>query len=189
MQKEIGVATYTGIWFTPLNPKERDVKIIDIAHALSMVCRFGGHAKKFYSVAEHCVKCAEISDESNKLNCLLHDASEAYIGDMCAPIKEQSDFGALYKGYEKKLQNCINNKFGCNKNKQVQIYDRMMLAKEGPELIPNYDWEDMGPIAQTEIECWSPNYAYDNFINAFKKYTNMSASEFYDKNVFGTSIV
>lgn len=85
--------TYSGIKFYPLDPKEEEVRIEDVAHALSLLCRYGGHSKEFYSVAQHSVHCAEFINERYP-NCkdlelwgLSHDFTEAYIGDVIRPLK------------------------------------------------------------------------------------------------------
>ena len=70
--------TYTGKKFYPFDPREEEVDILDIAHALSQLCRFGGHTKEFYSVAEHCVLVSMCCPSEVKLLGLLHDAAEAY---------------------------------------------------------------------------------------------------------------
>lgn len=81
------IQTFTGKQFWPLAPKASDVCIEDIAHALSLKCRFGGHVKKFYSVAEHCVRVMKILKPADQLWGLMHDAAEAYLPDIAAPIK------------------------------------------------------------------------------------------------------
>lgn len=86
------IQTYTGRKFFPLNPRAEDICVEDIAHSLSLKCRFGGHCLRFYSVAQHCVlvsKLLEPAEESTLLWGLLHDAAEAYIPDFAAPIKHQ----------------------------------------------------------------------------------------------------
>ena len=79
--------TYTGRKFWPLDPREEDIDPADIAHALSLICRFGGHARRFYSVAEHCVLLSYAVAPEHALWALLHDAAEAYVGDMVRPLK------------------------------------------------------------------------------------------------------
>lgn len=80
------MSTYTGRKFWPMDPDYREIDILDIARALSMQCRYNGHVKKFYSVAEHCwlvsLACPEYP-----LWGLLHDASEAYLSDIIRPVK------------------------------------------------------------------------------------------------------
>lgn len=84
--------TYTGKIFDPMNMTEEDIAIEDIAHALSLTCRGGGHVRYFYSVAQHSINCmleakARGWSDRMQLACLLHDASEAYISDVIRPVK------------------------------------------------------------------------------------------------------
>lgn len=87
MSDRIGdwIQTYTGRPFWPLDPRPEDVDIVDISHALSLICRFVGQCTKFYSVAEHSVRVSRIVPT---LYALLHDAAEAYTGDICTQIKK-----------------------------------------------------------------------------------------------------
>lgn len=90
------VQTYSGVKFPLFEFTSDDVKILDIAHALSMQCRFNGHIKRFYSVAEHCWLVSHIVPVEYALTGLLHDAPETYIGDMVSPLKrEMFDFTRL----------------------------------------------------------------------------------------------
>ncbi len=89
--------THSGKMFDIFNPKPEDICIEDIAHALSMQCRFNGHTKEFYSVAEHSLNCARIAaaqelDTDAVLFTLLHDAHEAYLGDFPAPWGNRINF-------------------------------------------------------------------------------------------------
>lgn len=79
--------TYTGRRFYPLDPRPEDVDPVDIAHALSLICRYGGHVDRFYSVAEHCILVSQAVAPEHRLWALLHDATEAYVGDMVRPLK------------------------------------------------------------------------------------------------------
>lgn len=87
------ILTYTKKEFYPLEPKIQDIDIIDIAHALSLLCRANGHFKHFYSVGLHSINCAyeaRARGYSNNviLGCLLHDGSEAYLADITRPVKK-----------------------------------------------------------------------------------------------------
>ena len=82
------ISTYTDKKFHYLNPTEEEICIEDIAHALALTCRFGGHCSKFYSVAEHSIRVSNIVPETLRLQALLHDAHEAYLHDVPRPIKE-----------------------------------------------------------------------------------------------------
>ena len=81
------IQTFTGRKVYPLALKPSDVCVEDIAHALSMKCRFNGHCREFYSVAEHSTRVAMILPKGKQVFGLLHDAAEAYLPDVCAPIK------------------------------------------------------------------------------------------------------
>lgn len=79
--------TYTGVQFWPLDPRIEDINIEDIAHALAHTCRWGGHARQFYSVAQHSVVCSHYAKAEHKFIALMHDAAEAYTGDVKRPLK------------------------------------------------------------------------------------------------------
>ena len=84
--------TYTGNKIDPMNMTASDISIQDIAHALSLTCRGGGHVSYFFSVAQHSINCMNEAkargwSERLQLACLLHDASEAYISDIIRPVK------------------------------------------------------------------------------------------------------
>ena len=88
--------TWTGRQFDPLHMQPSDVSLEDIAHALSLLCRGGGHLDRFYSVGQHCINCAGEArargwSDRLVLACLLHDASEAYISDIIRPVKIHLD--------------------------------------------------------------------------------------------------
>src|ERR1035441_7448066 len=81
------IGTFSGLRFWPLDPDPDKILIEDIAHALAHQCRFGGHASKFYSVAEHSVHVSKLCAPKDALWGLLHDASEAYCGAVWAPAR------------------------------------------------------------------------------------------------------
>ena len=112
------IQTYTGKKFFPLKPNPADICIEDIAHSLSMQCRFAGHSKQFYSVAQHCnamVNCWFPHPEQRELAkyALLHDASEAYLTDIPRPLKHLPEF-QFYRKAKKRLTKMIYIKFGLN---------------------------------------------------------------------------
>lgn len=101
------ISTFTGQSFNVLTPDPLTVKIEDIAHALSLLCRANGHFNRFYSVAEHSINCCKEAaargyDKTIQLCCLLHDASEAYMCDIPRPIK-----GQAYMENEDRLEKAI----------------------------------------------------------------------------------
>lgn len=107
------ITTYSGIRMNPVQPQKDDIDIKDIAHALSLVCRGGGHVTHFYSVAQHCLACAEEARLRGcsirvQLGALLHDGSEAYMSDLVRPVKEQIP---QYRTIENRLIDTIWAKF------------------------------------------------------------------------------
>lgn len=95
--KKYFITTIGGRKFNPLSPSLNNIDIEDIAHSLSLICRANGHFKQFFSVARHCINCAKeakVRGHSPKIQmlCLLHDATEAYVGDMTRPLKLQLDY-------------------------------------------------------------------------------------------------
>lgn len=107
------ITTYSGMRLVPMEPEADKIKIADIAHALSMICRGNGHVKTFFSVGQHCVNCAleaEARGYSARviLGCLLHDAGEAYLSDVPRPFKKYLNG---YEAYEQKLLDVIYTKY------------------------------------------------------------------------------
>lgn len=107
------IKTYTGVMMDPLEPKEDEIRILDIAHALSMLCRANGHFKSFYSVGQHSINCMQEAiargySRRVQLACLLHDASEAYLADVTRPVKKELP---KYLEIEKPLQDLIWRKY------------------------------------------------------------------------------
>lgn len=103
------LTTFTGRKFFPLSPEADQVDIEDIARGLSKICRFCGQIKDFYSVAEHSVEVMHLVPDRLKLAALLHDASEAYISDIPAPLKKQLPD---YQKVEGLIEWAVDEKFG-----------------------------------------------------------------------------
>lgn len=108
MSKE-WIQTYTNKHFYPFDPNPDDICIEDIAHSLSLQCRFTGHSKVFYSVAQHSVLVSELSGP-HVLWGLLHDASEAYLTDVARPVKHSAAF-ATYRYAESIIMKAICKRF------------------------------------------------------------------------------
>ena len=124
----------SGELFYPLSPDPGEVTIQDIAHALSMKCRYGGHCLKFYSVAEHSVYVSQNVPEEYALWGLLHDAAEAYSADIPRPIKKNlKEWAAI----EERIQNAVCDRFGLDRKEPdiVKLVDTQMLLKEKDALL------------------------------------------------------
>jgi hypothetical protein len=166
------IQTYTGRPFYPLEPREQDVDIFDIAHSLSMLCRYNGAVRKFYSVAEHCVLLSHAVDPENAQWALLHDAAEAYIGDMAWPLKQEMP---AFRLAEDGIMSVICTKFGLDpvQPEQVTEYDRRIVLDErdalmAPAQIPWPYLEELAPL-QVCIQGWSPPRAKVEYELRFKQ--------------------
>jgi 5'-deoxynucleotidase YfbR-like HD superfamily hydrolase len=179
--------TVSGKQFWPLDPRADEICIEDIAHALSNVCRFTGHASRFYSVAEHSCHVANLIGEECKrlgrskdipqlkMAGLLHDASEAYLCDLSGPIKGATRFGTLYKRFEAGLQSAVEQRFGCPSldSAIVRWADKVMLAHEMQALIQSRAvlHVDVSLAAGADMpdlrEPWTPSVARCNFLEAY----------------------
>lgn len=117
------ILTFSKTKFYPLAPDIDDIKIEDIAHALSLMTRANGHFSTFYSVAQHSINCYMEAKERGyskriQLGCLLHDASEAYLSDITRPVKQNIP---KYFDYEEKIQQLIFKKYGLGNLSKEEI--------------------------------------------------------------------
>jgi len=129
MPKGDYLTTITGRKFWPLDPSVNDIDINDIAWALSRICRYGGHTCIHYSVATHCIAVSYLVPEEYALWALLHDASEAYVGDMVRPLKHMMP---EYMAVEEKVVSTIAEAFGLESPMPecVHTADRMITEAE-----------------------------------------------------------
>lgn len=144
----------------PFNMKADDIDIQDISHSLSMQCRYNGHLGRFYSVAEHCVLVSQLVPAEQKLWGLLHDATEAYVGDLISPIKRKMDDFVLL---EDEIHGAVSQHFG--------------LTSYIPDLVHNADkyiqeleceWINAGcPNGMHGIVGLDPSAAATLFMNTF----------------------
>ncbi|WP_035670040.1 hypothetical protein [Bradyrhizobium liaoningense] len=165
------IQTYTGKKFWPLDPKPEEVDIRDIAHALSLLCRFGGHCYRFYSVAEHSMLVSRHSG-AHALWGLLHDASEAYLIDVPRPLKR----GLVgYREAEAKLQGVICEAFGLpvEQPDEVSRADVALLMDERLQIMapaPEPWSSDTDPLGAA-LSCHTPRIAEALFMEAFEALT------------------
>mgnify|MGYP001559998631 FL=1 len=132
------ILTFTGKRIYPLDPRPDELDIYDIAHALSLQCRFNGHVRVFYSVAEHLLRVSRILPAEFALWGLLHDTPEAYLGDLVSPIKYDKKFGKEYREAEKRLMGVIARNFGLTpaaEPRTVKFADRILLVTEARDLM------------------------------------------------------
>lgn len=121
------IQTYTGHQFRILEPDPETIHIIDIAHALSNLCRFAGHCSEFYSVAQHSVLVSHIVSPENAMWGLMHDASEAYICDITKPLKLIPEM-APYRKIEQNIMKTICRSIGLPEQMPEEIKTADLLA-------------------------------------------------------------
>ena len=172
--KDPWIQTYSGVRFDPLNPTIDSICIEDISQALSLQCRFSGHSKFHYSVAQHSLLTSYLVSKQNQLHALLHDASEAYLVDLPTPLKLAKGFES-YLIFEKKLEAVIAEKFGLTAimPEEVRAADKMMLATEARDLIaPRPDWKfEYSPLPFSILQM-SPEEAKMAFLKRFEELRN-----------------
>lgn len=154
----IFMRTFSGKFVDPLDLNPEDINIFDIAHALSNICRFGGHCPIFYSVAQHSVLCSHMASPNNKLEALMHDASEAYLSDVPTPIKHRI---TNYYDIEDRAMRVISKKFdfGFPFTEETKHIDKMVLHLEFSNLF-NYDLNN-------NIKIKSPQEAKNEFLSTY----------------------
>ena len=166
------IQTYTGEVFNPMRPTTPTIHMEDIAHALSMICRFNGHCREFYSVAEHCVRMSELVAPEFALHALMHDAAEAYVSDVSRPIKPHI---IGFQNIEDAIMDTIDARFGIcytpRSAKAVKEADLRMLATERARLmaICKVPWDTLDGIEPYPIAlgCWEPARAKRKFLQRY----------------------
>ncbi len=166
------ILTFSGKYFNFVKPDPDSFSIMDIAHALANLCRFNGHCRQFYSVAQHSTIMSYIVPIEFAMQALMHDSPEFAVGDMTRPLK------ALFPDYreiEKRVQDCIFTKFGlplildcC-----IKEADMVMLCTEQRDLMPAHDdvWAGMSHVEPLKTTIWpqSPAYAKMQFLARFEE--------------------
>jgi len=152
-----GLLTHSKVIFDVLNPSAKDLRMSDIAHALSNLCRYGGHSPEFYSVAQHAVLCSYFTGTATqKLKYLHHDDSEGYLVDMPRPIKKNLK---EYNIIEERLQAVIFPWLGLEYpyTNDIHIVDDAMLHMEYKAF---YGDDECDP----NFEFWTPKEAKAKFL-------------------------
>lgn len=166
-----------GALFNLTCPDADDIDIHDIALSLSRICRFAGKTRDFYSVAEHCVHISRRVPPEAALAALLHDASEAYLGDVTRPLK------ALlpdYRRIERRVERAIEQAFGVDLHLDcIKAQDIDMAIIEAHRLMPadKWYWGSAPDQPRQRIECWHPDEARRRFLERFHELTAPAAQQ------------
>lgn len=162
--------TYSGRMVDLLSPDPEQIELIDIAHALARITRFTGHGDRCFTVAQHSVM---VHDLARVPWALLHDAAEAYIGDVSSPLKMAMRVMAIEAGapswfdsLEKRWQRAISIRFGVP-IVDVKNADTVALFVEvdanGPHTCDAYTWPKIRTILG-DVDVWSTELAEFNFL-------------------------
>lgn len=169
------IMTASGLRIDPLNPEPQLMQASDIAHALSNQCRFTGHTREFYSVAEHSVRVASFLLEELDAGKdvafigLMHDASEAYLSDIARPVKHAAGFGDAYREIEDGLQQALSERFGIPYPypEIIHFADNALLEAEGRDIMPDgFEFEALLNYPHT-ITPWEPKMARAQFLSLY----------------------
>lgn len=169
--------TFTGKRFWPLDPRPEDICIEDIAHALSLQCRYGGHCLRFYSVAEHCVLMAEWIEKRftplDALAALLHDAAEAYVIDIPRPLKRSlPDYRAIEDAVLGVIFRALA--FSVSIPDAVKDADNRIISDERVQNLADAIWDfPPPPPLGVTLQLWSPQEAEARFVEAYKRLWRM----------------
>lgn len=174
--------TYTTQMFFPGRPEEYAFPIEEIAHSLSLQCRYNGHVSRFYSVAEHCVRIAVYARRSKRdnLRALMHDAVEAYLCDVPRPLKP---FLPGYYELEAKIEAAIMRRYGLEEKMPTWLrdLDNRIIVDERAALMgpPVNDWGFIGTlkplgVSSHDLMGWTPETAKETFLNHYYLYGGKS---------------
>lgn len=161
---------FSGRKFWPCDPRADEVHIEDIAHSLSLQCRYAGHCIQFYSVAEHSVHVAhwllQHYGPLTAMHGLLHDATEAYCVDVPRPLKPSL---ANYKEIEDRIWVAIAKRFDLSRELPavVKEADDRIIADELVNMRPMEWHARYSNGIGAKIGCWSPDAAEDEFLATF----------------------
>ena len=178
-QPDAWILTAHSRQFWPLEPLPGDVFLDDVAHALAHQCRFSGHVRSFYSVAQHSVLVSELAPAGEDPTWgLLHDAAEAYLVDVARPLKRTPAF-APYREAEARIMAAICDRYAIPRAEPAWVAhaDAVLLATEWRDIMPPqpHAWSASDTMAHApepiprRIEPWSPFYAEERFLERFRE--------------------
>jgi hypothetical protein len=167
-------STHSGKKIDLNEPTKEMIDIEDIAHALSNLCRFGGQSHTFYSVAQHSVLVAALAPPNIQKEALLHDAGEAYLGDVIKPLKVM--IGQAYDDIETRFMLAVTERFDLNPTHflAVKKYDKQALEMEHEYLMKR----NLAPLLSAMREsgianynmAWTPDVAKHIFLAFYHRY-------------------
>lgn len=172
-QTKYSISTYNGEFFDFAKPEDYNFDIETIAHALSHICRYGGHSNWFYSVAEHSVYVSRVVPPELALCGLLHDASEAFVGDMPSPLKALCP---EYREIEERVQAALAAHYDLPYPfpSEIHLADKALYKSEREQITNVADnvWHTDIKPASVRIACLSSKKAKNLFLSRFEELYN-----------------
>ena len=167
------ISTFLGNRFWPTEPRIDRIDIEDIAHGLAYQCRFNGQTSAFYSVAQHSIMVASILSPHLHKAALLHDAAEAYLGDIVKPLKHLlPGFADIEAGVTRLIAQAFAVDFDTDHD-AIKHADMVALATEKRDLMPNSTeaWSYLTGIAPLPepIDPLPPAQAKAAFLDAWAR--------------------
>lgn len=171
------IQTYTGRKMYPLDPRPEDFNCRDIAHSLAFQCRFGGHVRNFYSIAEHCILLSYTVSPENALWALLHDATEAFVVDVPRPVKRML---TNYKEIEDNITKVMVEVYSLAPDMPEEVRDadyRILLTERNRLMHTYHEWsgekEGFTPLELLfPIQCWEPHVAELWYLDRLEQLTD-----------------
>jgi 5'-deoxynucleotidase YfbR-like HD superfamily hydrolase len=170
-QTKSSISVVGGEFFDLLNPEKSDYDIDVVATALSNLCRYTGHVTRFYSVAEHSVLVSKIVPQKYALEGLLHDASEAFVGDVSSPLKKLL---VEYQKIENNIQADVARRFNLQYPFPEEIHraDKQLYWAERKIIAPAVDalWhKEFRASRKVEPQGWTPKIARKRFLDRYNE--------------------
>jgi 5'-deoxynucleotidase YfbR-like HD superfamily hydrolase len=165
------MTTHSGRRVDLADIRPEHIIIEDVAHALAHICRFGGHTKVFYSVAQHSVRVARSVPREFMLEGLLHDATEAFVGDMVRPLKRMLP---EYKGLEEAIYSAIALRYDLplemspcvKRGDEASLKSELKQFMNGADELGHDYWRNIEALPAAE-RAWEPIIAKSQFLLAF----------------------
>lgn len=173
------VTTRSGRVVRPLAPDDATVDLGDVAHHLSLVCRFGGACSRHYSVAQHCVLVSRVVPATHALAGLLHDAAEAYIGDVVSGLKRLPEYAFLRRAEGRLLAAVCRAAVGRRAapsllrrclSGEVHAADRLVYAAEARAFgAGDACARALGELVPLKVVPWSPGAARRRYLKRLEE--------------------
>jgi hypothetical protein len=170
------IQTFSGRKFSLIDPQPEDVDIGDVIDALGKIVRFGGHCHGTYTVLQHSVHVAELCNQEFRFDGLMHDAPEAYYGDITRPMKivlRELSNGRTDE-WMARIDRVVSEALGYQwpTPEAVKYVDAIMLASEARDLMgpPPEPWVALPPPVTWTVEPWGGRQTYSRFVELYHKY-------------------